>query len=322
MTLDLEFVAIGARTPVGLTAQTSTAAIRAGVSRLREFSFIAANGKPVVLGTDPLLDDRIEGRDRMRVMLESALDQALAKIGPHLAQARTSCDVLLALPETRPGFSDPEAQWMCQVAQVRLHQHGIACNALLAGRGHAGALAAVEQATRRAEQRRQAGEDAVFVIAGADSYHDARTLLWLESEQRLAMPTVRNGFTPGEAAGALVLTTKAIRRSLGLPCLASLDGVGLAREALLRDSDTGSFGQGLSHAVSQAAHALSTPTWGRRRRPRPMRRRWNPRSRARNSSPATSACWAWCIVSAEMPRPRRARRCSGRATSPRPRLDT
>lgn len=259
MTTGLELVATAARTPVGLTAETSAAAIRAGISRLREFSFIAANGKPVVLGTDPRLDETAEGRARMWPMLEAVLDQVLRAAGPGLARMRQGCDVLLALPEPRPGFPEAEAQWLCQATQAHLRARGVASRVAIAGRGHAGALAAIHQATERVAQRRAQPEDPVFMVLGVDSHHHPETLLWLETKRRLALPGIRGGFTPGEAAGGLVLTTKAIRSAWGLPCLAVVTGAGIAQESLLRTSETGSFGLGMHAAVTQAASALSLP---------------------------------------------------------------
>jgi 3-oxoacyl-[acyl-carrier-protein] synthase-1 len=259
LTTGLEIVAAGARTPVGLTAETSAAAVRAGISRLREFSFIDANGKPIVLGTDPRLDQRAQGRARMWPMLEAVLDEILRKAGPGPARLAHGCNVLLALPEPRPGFPDADAQWLRQATQAHLDARGVSSRVVIAGRGHAGALSAIHQATQRVAQRRAQPEDPVFLILGLDSHHHPDTLLWLEAEQRLALEGIPNGFIPGEAAGGLLLTTKALRSAWRLPCLAVVAGAGVAQESLSRTSETGSFGIGMHHAVTQAAGALSLP---------------------------------------------------------------
>ena len=49
----LEVVAIAARTPVGLTAATTAAAVRAGISRVIEFPFITRQGEPIITAADP-----------------------------------------------------------------------------------------------------------------------------------------------------------------------------------------------------------------------------------------------------------------------------
>lgn len=259
MTAELELIATGARTPVGLTAEASAAAVRAGISRIGEFPFIAANGAPVALGADSLLDPRAQGRARMWPLLQSVVDQLLKTLGPRLARLPHGCEVLLAVPETRPGFPEAEAQWLCQAVRAHLEARGVASRVVIAGRGHAGALAAIESAMRQVAERRAQAEGPVFMVLGLDSHHHPDTLLWLESGQRLALEGVPNGFIPGEAAGGLVLTTRAVRSAWGLPCLVVVTGAGVAHESLLRTSETGSFGVALSQAVGRAASGLSLP---------------------------------------------------------------
>ncbi len=258
MTTGLECVAVGARTPVGLSAETSAAAVRAGISRLREFSFIAASGKPMVLAADPRLADTAQGRARLWPMLVAVLDELLRKVGAGLARYQHGCEVLLALPETRPGFPEAEARWLHEATRAHLADRGVISRVVLAARGHAGALAAIDQATRRIAGR-AASEAPVFIVLGLDSYHHPETLLWLEAQQRLALEGVPSGFTPGEAAAGLVLTTRAVRVAWGLPCLAVVTGAGVARESLSRTSETGSFGIALHDAVTQATSGLSLP---------------------------------------------------------------
>ena len=89
----------------------------------------------------------------------------------------------------------------------------------------------------------------VFLVIGADSYHHAETFVWMERHRRFAQPGIRNGFTPGEGVGCLVLVSTALRRRLRLSPLATVCGTGTAREQHLRDSDTGSFGVGLAQAI-------------------------------------------------------------------------
>jgi 3-oxoacyl-[acyl-carrier-protein] synthase-1 len=60
---------------------------------------------------------------------------------------------------------------------------------------------------------------------------------------------------PGEGAGCLALASSELRRSRKLPCLATVRGAWTTREKLLRASETGSLGVGLSQAVADAAAA-------------------------------------------------------------------
>jgi 3-oxoacyl-[acyl-carrier-protein] synthase-1 len=253
MTALVDVVATGARTPLGLSAEHSAAAVRAGVSRLREYPFVSDTGELLVLAADPKLRFALEGRERLLPMVESVLDEVLAKLG-HSAPSG-GYQILLALPEARPGFSDADAAWLADGTREHLGTAGIQAPVDLSGRGHAGAISAVERVVQESARR----PDTLFLVIGADSYNHTDTFMWLESRLQFAQPGVRGGFFPGEGVGCLALATARLRNSLGVPCLASLSGAGTAQETLLRDSDTGSFGVGMSNAVLGAAAGLRLP---------------------------------------------------------------
>ena len=248
----LELVATAARTPVGLSARASAAAVRAGVSRLREFAFASKTGVPFVLGTDALLDDAALGLTRLLAMLESVLAQVLDEVGEQLAALPETCNVALVLPEDRPGFTSDDVEVLSAATRTQLARRGVAARITTDLRGHAGGLAAIHRAAARKDAP-------VALVVGLDSHHHADTLLWLESQQRLAVPGLPAGFKPGEAAAALMLTTTTVRKSWRRRPLARVVGTGVAQEPRLRDSDTGSLGVALARAVGDAAVALSLP---------------------------------------------------------------
>src|SRR5262249_46460325 len=72
-------------------------------------------------------------------------------------------------------------------------------------------------------------------------------------------PMIRSGFIPGEGAGCLALARSQLRSRIDASTLAVVGGVGLAQETLLRDSETGSFGMGMTEAVRAAAGGLQLP---------------------------------------------------------------
>ncbi|NMO19535.1 hypothetical protein HPC49_29410 [Pyxidicoccus fallax] len=257
MKSEVEVVAVGARTPLGYTAENSAAAVRAGLSRYAEYPFTDARGEPVVVASDGLLDPKVEGRDRLWPLLQSVLEEVEAKLGPEVLQ-RSRLRLWLALPEPRPGFSEEDAAWLASTLEARLRGRAAQLRVDVAGRGHAGGIQAVEQAVRECSE----GRDSVCLVVGADSYHHAKTFLWLEKCRRFALPGIRGGFTPGEGAGCLVLMSPGLRRRLGLPRLAVVQGVHTAQERLLRDSSSGSFGVGMTQAVEGAVEGLSLPREG------------------------------------------------------------
>jgi 3-oxoacyl-[acyl-carrier-protein] synthase I len=250
----IEVIATGARTPLGLTAESTAAAVRAGISAFGEFPFVMANGEPVIVCADPQLESALQGRARMAALIESVLDEVLQKLAqgtPHDGR----CYLLLALPETRPGFSEDDAAWVSKAAASRLEAQLHDVRVSVSGRGHAGAMRAIQLIAQ--EPARAA--DALFLIVGADSYHHPATFIWLEQNRRFAQPAIRSGFIPGEGAACLALCSSDVRAAMRLPTLALVGGVGLAQEALLRDSETGSFGAGITDAVLAATQGLQFP---------------------------------------------------------------
>jgi 3-oxoacyl-[acyl-carrier-protein] synthase-1 len=190
----------------------------------------------------------LEGRERMLPLIESVLDEVASTCSEYSAHP---VSVSLALPEVRPGFSDGDADWLFAQVQARLSLWKSATQVRIAGRGHAGAIQAVSLAIAEAKRR----FDTLFVVAGVDSYLKTETLVWLDSERRLARPGTRSGFMPGEGAGCLVLASTMLRKSCQLPHLAVVCSACTAQETVLRTSETGSFGVGLSKAIVDATIA-------------------------------------------------------------------
>jgi 3-oxoacyl-[acyl-carrier-protein] synthase-1 len=254
MSAPVEVVAVGARTPLGFTAPSSAAAVRAGICRYAEYPFIDVRGEQLVVAADGLLDTRLEGRERLLPMAESVLGELEERLGEKVFQG-VRLRLLLALPEPRPGFSEDDAAWVIESLSARLRVKTSQAAVELAGRGHAGAIRAVEQAMKECAGAR----DVLCLVVGADSYHHPATFMWLERARRFAQPGIRSGFTPGEGAGGLALLSPGLRRRLGLTPLALVRGAGTAQEARLRESETGSFGVGMTQAVRSAMAGLELP---------------------------------------------------------------
>ncbi|MFY0533726.1 hypothetical protein [Nannocystis pusilla] len=184
----IDLLGIGARTPVGLTAAASAASIRAGISRLREFSFTTMRGEPLIIGTDPRLANALQGPRRMIELATPTLLQALAGIDPGTA---TECQLWLAAPEHRPGFSDRDAAVITQALVDELRRRGYRCQAVLGGRGHAGVMQCMQRLLTNANP------EYLQLVVGVDSFCDDECIIWLEKERRLTQDGVRGGFTPG-----------------------------------------------------------------------------------------------------------------------------
>jgi 3-oxoacyl-[acyl-carrier-protein] synthase-1 len=244
-------VAVGARTPVGYRADASAAAVRCGLSALRDHPFmVGARGEPIRGALDHGLDPARQGGIRLAVMARSALQEALESV--RLDQdGGLKLDVLLALPEERPGLTAANAAWV-----ARELTHGLTpAPAELSARGHAGALEALRQAVARITD----GSVDLCAIVGVDSYFAPDTLDWLEAGRRLAGSTNRDGFFPGEAAGCVIVASRFALGALQLPRLARVSGAHAAMESRTIASDAEVLGHGLADAVLGATGALRLP---------------------------------------------------------------
>lgn len=253
MNTALEILAVGARTPVGLRAETTAAALRAGIARTREFPFVTAAGQPVIVASDPQLADDCLAAERLAPMIHSVIDEVLHKLGT--AAARVPTVVWLALPVERPGLTAADFVALERKVASWLAASGRTCEVRRIAEGRASVMRVLELIHAWPAH----ADEVVHLVAAVDSYLDANTFCWLEGQRRFAQADTRGGFIPGEAAICLAITSRAMRTHLRHNSLATIAGVGTAQETLLADSDSGSFGRGLHEAVARAAEGLALP---------------------------------------------------------------
>jgi 3-oxoacyl-[acyl-carrier-protein] synthase-1 len=255
MSRSVDIAAVGARTPIGLTAVSSAAAARAGISRVGAHPFMVdANGDRLKCAYDTTLDPALVAHQRIVMLAQSALDQIFEQLKGGQSR-RDPLPVLLALPDLRPGFTREHAQWVAQVLTDHAMRAGVPVRVELCGAGHAAVLAGIETATLRISK----GQIELCVVLGADSYFDADTLDWLAADRRLAGEGVRSGFAPGEAAGALLLSSRNERSARKLPSLATIRGVASSTEARVLHGDEDVLGIGLAQAIATATSSLRLP---------------------------------------------------------------
>lgn len=248
MSRDIRVVALGARTPGGLTAASAAAAFRAGVKRVAEHPFMVDdNGDRVVGAIDALLDPALQGPDRLIELASTALLEVVENLALNQRNSlRVAC--LVGVPELRPGFSESDATNVLSVLQ-RLDLPGLSFPGVEQfGRGHAAALAGIVEACRRIER----GETELCIVGGVDSYLHYQTLDWLQEHRQLATADTRSAFHPGEGAGFVALASDNVRRRYGWESLAAIDGAAVAQESRLIKSDEDCFGEGLTAAVTGA----------------------------------------------------------------------
>jgi 3-oxoacyl-[acyl-carrier-protein] synthase I len=229
----------GARTPVGLSAPGSAAAVRAGISRIREHPFLVdAVGDKVMGAYDGVLEPRLFGVKRLLALAASALAEARGRLA-------TPVPVFLGLPERRPGFGERE---LARVREGLAQLPGVGHLSLFP-EGHAAGLAALDAA-------RRAGHE-VCLVGGVDSYFDPDAIEWLDDHQQLARADIRSGLVPGEGAAFLLLADERVAKSQGWPVLARVRGSGVGRETKLIKTPAVCLADGLRAAIAAAAGGLA-----------------------------------------------------------------
>jgi 3-oxoacyl-[acyl-carrier-protein] synthase-1 len=244
---------IGMTTPVGLRADTTAAAVRAGVGRQRESDLSNCNGEPMVLAVLPddvlpPLAPQLERRPALPDLHLRALrlaTHALREATAALPSA-TAVPLLLAGPEPYPDL--PPAYHRDLLAHLRV-QTGVEFaerDSAVALLGRAGALALLAPALALLHTRGLA----YVLLGGLDSHLDLPLLGALDHAGRVQATGVVDGFVPGEGAAFLLLSAR--RRLPATTGLAWLGPPGLGEEPGHRHSDQPHRGDGLADAVRAA----------------------------------------------------------------------
>lgn len=242
-------VAFGVRTPVGLRDRSAAAAIEAGVGLVQEHPyFIDAAGEALMAAYDTKIDQALTGLERMQVFGEYCLRQFALTLPP---STLLDLPLLLALPEFRPGFAHADAVAI-QHTFVGVRGPLRIRSVHVVAQGHAGALEALHEAARLVTT----SEQQACLVGGIDSWLEPHAIAWLSSLRRLACEGTRSAFIPGEGACFALVVSQAMRRTLALPSLARIRGVGLASEPCSLLSGHDNLGHGLSAAVRAACAGL------------------------------------------------------------------
>ena len=254
MTQEIHIVAVGARTPLGFNADSSFAAIRSGISEVREHPFIVDRKvEPVRMALDFELDPELMGPERFITLAATALEEICHKLEPVWKDYR-KMTVFLGLPEERPGWTGEHKQAVKDGLRNKSMPFDIEPFELFSY-GHASGLMALDIACKRI----QAGQAELCIVAGVDSYLDLKTLEWLDKNKQLATSYHRGAFFPGEGAGAIAVASNSFVRRFRMESLAVIRGIGIATETKKIKTDTVCLGEGLTESVKKAVMPLRLP---------------------------------------------------------------
>lgn len=249
-TQDVILCEVGARTAIGFNALASAAAVRCGISGVGVHpAFIDKADEPMAFAADAALDAGLVVTKRMEQMLMSAISEALEAVVASEDRARIVCWV--GLPEPRPGLPTDTA---LSISAAVSNAFGFSAVHTLQN-GHAAGLMALQVAA----QKISSGEADICIAAGVDSYLVPDTLDWLDSNGWLMSSTNRNGFPPGEAAGACLLASRSTAQHLNLPMAATLLAASTTVEPHTIRSTEICIGEGLSAGLRAIASSLKFP---------------------------------------------------------------
>jgi 3-oxoacyl-[acyl-carrier-protein] synthase I len=213
----LAVLGVGLVSGVGLTGEESCAAVRCGINNFRETRFVGRGGE-LLVGSDVELEEPWRGATKLAKMAARAVGECFAA-----AHADANdIPVLLCVSEpARPGriqgFSRLLLHDMEQDFGFRMHPHSRVIEL-----GSVGGVVALSQARRMLAEHRYPQ----VIVAGVDSFLNPATLAEFDAADRLVRRGNSNGFIPGEAAGALLVT--AWRQDVAAPLV--LHGLGFGQE--------------------------------------------------------------------------------------------
>lgn len=243
-------VGVGARTALGLHAASSAVAVRAGISGTAVHPHVIdAEGDPMVVAPDSLLDIELVGPERLLSLADAPLAEACE---PLVERHVSGLPLYVGLPALRPGFDAHDAAFL-QREWARGDRLPVRLNAIsVALRGHAAGLAALAIGADRIRD----GTLEMCLAGGVDSYLHPSTLEWLDERRLVAGRRSRTGFVPGEAAGFCLLASAEACRTYGLQPTACILQGAIGSEARLVADEQPCLGEGMTAVVDAALGGL------------------------------------------------------------------
>jgi 3-oxoacyl-[acyl-carrier-protein] synthase-1 len=232
-------IGAGMVTAVGFDAPASCAALRARLDGFEVTRFMFDGDW--LQGAEVPLAQGSRGEAKLVEMASMTLRETLAQLP---AGRAGDTALLLCLAEsTRPGRAqalEHSLDWSLRQAH---DADRLTPQSKVFSEGTLGAIKALQLAESLLAQ----GQVNYAIVLGVDSYLQAQTLLSYHEQRRLLTSKNTDGFIPGEAAGALLIT-----RPSATPGAFRCLGMGFGTEPALIDSDLPLRADGLTQAYKAA----------------------------------------------------------------------
>jgi 3-oxoacyl-[acyl-carrier-protein] synthase-1 len=242
-------------TAVGANIQQTCAAINAGITPFVEHAYITCTPSdpewdedlPTYVATAPFINPFLNTSERLTLLAIPAITDIFTQ-SKLKRTALASTGLFLALPLADNGTKDLvlDERWLNDVKR-QTGLGGLACFKL-SNTGNIGVFSLINTAIGLLNS----GELEQCIIGGVDSYLIAERMAYFDQQYRVNSVRNVDGFIPGEAAGMLLLETKANANKRGVKALAQISGVGEGSEEKHFNSQLSSNGEGLTTAITNA----------------------------------------------------------------------
>jgi 3-oxoacyl-[acyl-carrier-protein] synthase I len=237
--MNLSVTASGMVTPVGFNYASSCAAMRAGISGIRQANLWDAESGEYLSAGKVDLPHWWEGLEKLADLAAPAILECLATAGAR----QDEIPILLGVAgPDRPCRLDGLDDELLDEVEYRLKLPHHPLSRTIARSNVSGAVGLQE-----AERILESGLAPACIVAGVDSFLQQSVVEAYLEQRRIMTPVNSNGFFPGEA-GCAVLVERSTATKPELRVL----GIGKAREDATIDSDKPFRGEGMTQAVREA----------------------------------------------------------------------
>src|SRR5579871_1083108 len=233
--------AAGMVTPLGYTAAATLAALRGGISAIRQLPWLDPESGEPLRGAKVPLPQWWEGAGKLADLVSPAIHECMQAASP--AHPR-DIPVLLGVPARSRSarYEVTDSEILHEIEQrlnLPLHEASSVFSASQTACVHA-LLQAQGSMTDECL--------AHFIVAGVDSYLQEPTLDYYVEQRRLMTPSNSNGFFPGEAGCAVLVSPAASASAPGLHVV----GMALGHEPSPIHSTKPFQASGLTQAVKRS----------------------------------------------------------------------
>lgn len=229
-------------TAVGFNSSASCAAIRAGISGVKQANLWDPGAGEYISAGRPCTPQWWEGPDMLAELAAPAVQECLSAL-PQGVDPRTIPIFILLCPTDRPGREPDLDNIVLGELERRLEFKSVP-GIMVFNRGRTGILAALHKASQFFSD----GTATHVVIVGVDTFLRQHVVEAYIDRRRVLTSNNSNGFIPGEGACAVLLTPAARQHGSELRII----GWGEGRETGTIDSETPLTGDVLTKAVRDA----------------------------------------------------------------------